>query len=264
MNKFLLLIKVSRPIVWLIAPLVFIGGLYVSSASLSWQSLIQLLLLSFPYCLLLYGINDVYDYKSDRLNNRKGSVDGLKLNPKYHKFVKQASLIVIILLLLSSLITFNFFNIISMISLIFFSYFYSASPIRFKSIPIIDSLSNGIIFLFVALLGYSFVNSFDKLPPSVFYLALCVSGIHAVASVADYGSDKRAGDRTFAVVFGKRLAILFAILLMILSYFFSGIHSLLIKSYFVFCAAVFTVLFANPNEKLIRMIMYCVYFIALI
>jgi len=58
-----------------VAPLVFIIGLYYSSADLNLTSLIQIVLLSFPFSVILYGINDIYDYDSDKLNTRKKTLE---------------------------------------------------------------------------------------------------------------------------------------------------------------------------------------------
>lgn len=85
--SFKLLMKVSRPAGWIIAPLIFLIALFYSGASLSLLSIVQLILLSFPFCVFLYGINDIYDYESDKLNNRKKLLEGIKLDRKDHKFV---------------------------------------------------------------------------------------------------------------------------------------------------------------------------------
>jgi len=71
MRSLILLVKVSRPLGWVVAPLVFNIGLYYSNANLSLTSLIQIVLPSFPFSIILYRINDIYDYDSDKLNPRK-------------------------------------------------------------------------------------------------------------------------------------------------------------------------------------------------
>lgn len=248
MEKLKLLIKVSRPIGWLIAPIVFFGGLTFSNTSISIISLIQLLLLSFPYCILLYGINDVYDYKSDKNNPRKKLLEGIKLNPKYHLLVKKASLIVAFLLIVSSLLTFNLINILAMLILIFISVFYSAPPLRFKVHPPLDSISNGIVFFLLFWLGYSFGASF--LPLKIYYLSLSVIGVHAFSTIMDYKIDKKLGDRTFSVVFGKRITSLFALSLFLIIILLSHIQSIIINSFLVFCSILFLIEAIIPIQKL--------------
>lgn len=38
-----------------------------------------------PYNLLMYGINDVFDYESDLRNPRKGGVEGIVLASRWHR-----------------------------------------------------------------------------------------------------------------------------------------------------------------------------------
>ncbi|MEB0015126.1 hypothetical protein QN416_26375, partial [Glaciimonas sp. Cout2] len=40
-----------------------------------------------PYNLLMYVINDVFDYESDLRNPRKGGVEGAMLDPALHRTV---------------------------------------------------------------------------------------------------------------------------------------------------------------------------------
>jgi 4-hydroxybenzoate polyprenyltransferase len=48
------------------------------------------------------------------------------------------------------------------------------------------------------------------MPLRYYLLALCVCGIHALATAADYEADRAAGHRTFAAAFGRRAAAAFA------------------------------------------------------
>ena len=159
-----MLVKVSRPFCWLWSPLPFLIGLLGSASAITPLSAFQLFLLSFPYCILLYGINDIYDYESDRINRRKGSIYGIRLDSAYHPFVKRASLIVVILMMASSIFTFNLINILSMASLLVLSYCYPAPPARLKARSPLDSISNGAIFLFVVLLGFSYGKTVSDMP----------------------------------------------------------------------------------------------------
>ena len=60
--RIVLLLKMSRPVSWVFAPLVFLVGFACFGAVLTPVSLFQLVLLSIPYCIFLYGINDIYDF----------------------------------------------------------------------------------------------------------------------------------------------------------------------------------------------------------
>ena len=256
MDKFLLLIKVSRPLYWILAPAVFLIGLtYFGSATITTLSLIEILLLSFPWCLFIYGINDIYDYESDRINPRKGwrTGAGIILEPKYHSYVKNVSFFIILLMLLTSILTLNISNILGMVLLVFFSYFYSAPPLRFKERPPLDSISNGIMFFSAVLLGFSFSRSIFDAGIDVYLIAACVIAIHAYSTIMDYPADKGAGNKTFAVVFGKRYAAVFALFIFVLTLFLtvpSGIIKPVTYYYLAFCSLLFFITAGYPSEDL--------------
>ena len=249
MKNFLVLLKTSRPIGWITAPLVFLAGLSYSGADLSFLPILQMLLLSFPYCLFLYGINDVYDYESDKLNPRKKFIEGVKLKPIHHPLIKKVSSYMIGLLVLGSLLTLNVYNFLGMFLLLFFSYFYSAPPIRLKEKPPLDSFSNGILYFFAPfLLGFSFGSSFLNLTVEIYLITVCVMGIHSFSTIMDYSTDKKVGDKTFAVVFGKRSAALSSLVLFMLAIFFAKVRALF-KFYFIICSLFFIIIFIFPTEK---------------
>lgn len=267
MNRYvfaiLLLIGVSRPVGWTTFPAFFLMG-FVSSGGTTITPLfiLQVLLLSFPFCIAGYGLNDIYDYESDKLNPRKGMVEGIKLEPEYHSFVKNVSFFVISLLLLTSFLTLNITNILGMVLLGFFGYFYSAPPLRFKEKPPLDSFVNGIIYFFAPfLLGYSFSNSFflktgnDVLLIGVCLMTAMVMGFHAYSTIMDYSVDKKIGVKTFATIFGKRSASFFALLVSIVTLLFAN-SLILFKPvtyyFFGFCSLLFFITLVFPSEKLAR------------
>lgn len=251
LDKLIVLIKTSRPFGWVIAPLVFFIGFSFSSGGLTFLPILQILLLSFPYCIFLYGINDIYDYKSDKLNPRKNLLEGIKLKPKYHSFIKKVSLAVAFLLISSSLLTFNISNIFGIFLLLFFSYFYSAAPLRLKERPPLDSFSNGMLYFFAPfVLGYSFSNSFFTIPIKIYLITVCVMGIHSFSTIMDYSADKKVGDKTFSVVLGKRSAAIFALFLFALTLIFAKFESTAITYYLLFCSLLFSITAIHPSEKL--------------
>lgn len=247
MNRLTFLYKVSRPLGWLIAPLVFFIGLFYSGAELTLLPMLQALLLSFPYCIILYGINDIYDYESDKLNPRKKPIE---LNSERIYSIKKVSAIVALLLIISSLLTLDISNIAAMVSLLFLSYHYSATPLRFKERPPLDSFSNGALFFIVFAIGFSFGKTVFEIPPKIYFVALCVMGIHSFSTVMDYSADKKAGHTTFAGALGKRTASLFALVVFVSSFLFSKIGNVSINYYFIFCSLLFSIAAIYPSERL--------------
>lgn len=80
---------VSRPISWQNTSYPFLVGylLTLSAAPTGWQLAILIvgtLYFIGPYNLLMYGVNDVYDYESDIKNPRKGGIEGMKESRAFH------------------------------------------------------------------------------------------------------------------------------------------------------------------------------------
>lgn len=240
------LLEVSRPLGWIIAPLVFLIGLYYSKAELGLLPIIQIVLLSFPYSLLLFGINDIYDIESDKINPRKRSIEFHGGDARLIKIVSAAASS---LLLMSSLFTYNLSNILCVVLILLLSYFYSIPPVRLKERPPIDSFSNGALFFLVFSMGWSFGNSVVDIPLKIYFVAFCVMGIHAFGTVMDYSFDRRAGHKTFAVVLGRRTASLFALFTFVSAYLFSGIGSNVINYYFIFAIALLLVSIVFTSQK---------------
>jgi 4-hydroxybenzoate polyprenyltransferase len=261
LEKIVVLIKTSRPAGWLIGPIVFLAGIVFGNNTLTVLAFIQLLLLSFPYCLALYGINDIYDYESDQLNPRKDSAEGVKLDRNHHKIIKITSFFFLAILFVSSLLTLNLLNIISTILLIFFSYFYSASPLRLKERPPLDSISNGILyFLTPFLMGYSYSNTFSTtsiIKPLI--ITCCVIGFHAFSTIMDYSVDKKVGDTTFAVIFGKRGAAITAFFINLTAIIFSPFNSTSINLYLYFTSILYLITIFIPKEAIARLFFKLVY-----
>jgi 4-hydroxybenzoate polyprenyltransferase len=258
-DKARLLLKTSRPAGWILAPLVFLLGFTAYGVPLTPVVILQLILLTIPFCLFLYGTNDMYDYHSDKLNPRKTVADQVKVETEYFPFLRTLSIVLIVVLFTSSLLTLNLSNIIGMALLLFFAYAYSAPPLRFKERPPLDSLSNGIIYYYApVLLGASFGITLLYLPIQVYYITACVMGIHSFSTVMDYSVDKMAGDTTFAVVFGKRVASLFTLIVFTVAFFFSGFLGTVVAYYLLFSAILAGIITIVPSEKFAEYFFYLI------
>lgn len=210
-EKLKLLVKTSRPIVWTWFAAPFLIGFIISGSEL-YRPLIWLefFLLGPLYCLVVYGVNDIYDYETDLQNDRKGEgkSQGDILNPENHSLVMKSSVISSLVLMLVSIVTQNIINILGMLFLIVWAFAYSAPPIRLKERPIIDSISNGLGYVLVpSMMGFSLGSSVFNFPESGFWAAFIISSMHALFAIMDYKPDKEAGVSTIAVRFGMRKTI---------------------------------------------------------
>ncbi len=250
-NQIINLIKISRPSGWVFAPLVFLVGFTYFGASYHVISVIQLILLSFPFAFFLYGINDIFDIKSDQINPRKNKLLKKKWDGKTIYHVKRIAFIISGLLFFSALLTLNPWNIFGMVLLIFFSYQYSAPPLRLKEKPPLDSVSNSIIYYYAPfLIGASYNSTIFHFPVHVYVIFGSVMGIHSFSTVMDYTADKLVGSKTFAVVFGKRIAAFFALALFCLTLLFPGFQIAPIAFYLIACIIFSAIIVIYPSEKI--------------
>lgn len=212
LEKFKLLLKVSRPVLWLWVIFPFVAGLAISDTRFTPLIWLEIIALGPVYGVLLYGINDVYDYESDKLNNRKDSPHGEVLEPENHNFVLKSGAVSASILLLISLLTENMWNILGVSALIIFAVGYSAPPLRLKSRAPLDSVVNGLGYVLIpGIMGFSFGASVSNLPVEAYWVALATFGLHPATTAMDYKSDKESGCQTFAVRFGRRKALLFSL-----------------------------------------------------
>jgi 4-hydroxybenzoate polyprenyltransferase len=212
MSAFTQLLVASRPISWVNTGFPFFAAYLVASGS--WQFTPELIIGSLffliPYNLLMYGINDVFDYQSDLNNPRKGGLEGALLSPRYHRLtvwlsVGFAAPFVGYLLWVSSLesaliLVFTLFTVIA----------YSAPGLRFKERPIIDSLTSSAHFLGPLLFGISLagVSPFgSQLMPLITAFLLWGVASHAFGAVQDVRADRAGGIASVATVFGARATV---------------------------------------------------------
>ena len=236
-----ILLKVSRFPAWVFGPILFSIGVIHSREIPSFKSfallraILQIFALSIPLCigmhdylnyylrcfylqlllylLVVFGVNDVYDYESDRRNPRKNAnnLEGGVLDPAHHSDVLNAAYLSTIFVIFSALVNRRRDNIIAATLLVLLGWQYSSPPLRLKEVPVFDSLSNGVIVFLGWYCGFSFSgSSITNVPLSGIMLSLCTAGIHALGAVVDTESDFEAGQTTIATAFGKRGAAIFA------------------------------------------------------
>ncbi len=248
------LLKTSRPAFWIVILCTLLAGAYACRSVLTPGFMIFSVFFAIALSLFVFGTNDIYDYPTDKRNSRKGGIEGAVLKPQAHALMRRAVFFAGILILLLSIgdafMIHNYYPLILIILLLFFAYYYSAPPLRFKEVPIVDSLSNGVMVLLLFMVGLlQGTYSLPILVKAVF-LAGGVAAFHALGALADYTPDIRAGQKTIATVLGRRGTALFAFLVCCIIIFFSGIQSPIIMTLMIISAGACGVLVAYPQDKL--------------
>ncbi len=226
----------SRPPSWTFGPILFgIGIIHSHQIPKTLPSLaiaaLQVFSLSIPLSIseylattllllihsrdaVVFGINDVYDFETDSRNPRK-IVNGLQggvLQPEYHGLVRTSAYISTLFIAGVSLLTRKQQNILAVALLLSFGWQYSAPPLRLKEVPVLDSLSNGLIVFLAWFCGFSFSGlGLSQAPSKGFMLSLCTTAIHALGAVIDFDADTAAGQRTIATALGRRTTAVFCV-----------------------------------------------------
>lgn len=205
----------SRPISWINTAFPFVVGYYLSSGLADLNLLIGFLFFLIPYNLLMYGVNDVFDYESDLRNPRKGGIEGALLEPKYHLPVLVVALhlpvpFVWYLGLQGDVLA----NLI--LALVIFSVLaYSLKYLRFKEIPFLDSITSAAHFVGPAVYGIALAGADLTNPTLILILvAFFIWGMasHAFGAVQDIRADREANISSIATVLGSRTTVRIALL----------------------------------------------------
>lgn len=173
-----------------------------------------------PYNLLMYGINDVFDYQSDLRNPRKGGIEGSVLDPKFHSLTIWVSLALalgfVVYLLIEGSDQADFWLLLTLFAVLA----YSVPKLRFKERPFLDSFTSALHFLGPMLFGLALagVNVFEFHLISM-VLAFLGWGMasHAFGAVQDVVADRAAGIKSVATAIGARNTVRLALGLYVVS-----------------------------------------------
>ncbi|MCF8529517.1 MAG: prenyltransferase [Aquiluna sp.] len=216
----------SRPISWINTAFPFAAAYFLGSGEVDWILILGSFFFLIPYNLLMYGVNDVFDYESDLRNPRKGGIEGALLDPRFHKPTLAWSFGLSMPLALSL----SFVNQVAT-GLLWLTIFavvaYSLKGLRFKEIPFLDSITSAMHFVGPMLVGLAMADvAIDQPIIMLAVLTFFLWGIasHAFGAVQDVKSDREAGIKSIATVIGARKTVAFAFL----GYFLAG----MLASYF--------------------------------
>lgn len=215
------LIKISRPRFWIytFGPFILPIALYQNLNNQNILNTVVLgLFLLFPANLLIYGINDIYDYETDKLNHKKDGYESKIENNKQK--INKLILKIVLFNLPFILYAFIFLPKIALIYLMIFlitSWQYSAPPLRAKAIPFVDSFISGILYIMPAGISFGFLIN-QQIPTQAILAGIIWSiSMHAYSAIPDINADKLAKIKTGATTLGKQNMTIFCWLLFVLS-----------------------------------------------
>jgi 4-hydroxybenzoate polyprenyltransferase len=210
------LLRTSRPRFWiyLLGPWLLgsFAGAHDHRWFLSWPFWFGLVACTLPANLFVYGVNDIHDTETDRLNAKKAEGgDGYEryLPPEQHRTLARQILIwnlpAVVAMLAAAIVGPNVPALIAIASFVFFSWGYSAPPIRAKARPFVDSIFN----ILYACPGFAaYFLSGGPVGTGVGWIVgaawLWCMAMHAFSAVPDIEADREAKLATVATALGGR------------------------------------------------------------
>jgi len=213
------LVLSSRPLSWVNTAFPFGLTYYLFVGEFDALFVVGSLFFLIPYNVLMYGINDVFDYESDLRNPRKGGVEGALLPPELHRPMLLVSTVLPLPFLVPLVLWGSVASTGVLALALFFVVAYSAKNLRFKEVPFVDSVTSSLHFVMPAIFAMTVVGG------ELTSLALTLLGSfffwgmasHAFGAVQDVAADREAGVGSIATVIGAKGGVRFAIGLYVLA-----------------------------------------------
>jgi 4-hydroxybenzoate polyprenyltransferase len=211
------LFLVARPISWLNTAYPFAAAYFVSSGHIDITWVIGTLYFLGPYNLLMYGINDIFDYESDIRNPRKGGIEGMREQRIFHPIILRAALVTNIPFIFYLIVSGGIVASLVLSILIFFVVAYSAKGLRFKEKPLLDSVSSSIHFVGPLIYALCLTSFTSASIPYIIAFFLWGMASHAFGAVQDIIPDRQAKLSSIATFFGAQNTIRFAWILYVIA-----------------------------------------------
>jgi len=235
------LLNISRPRFWVYVLGTFLVGLSASgnllSLSLNEYLLAGVLFLFFTYPanILIYGVNDIFDYETDKHNPKKIEYEELVTPTDQKKLTKHILFWVIpfvVLVLWMQVLPAIIFGIFLLCSV-----FYSAWPIRAKIHPPFDIIFSSLIYITPGVLGFLVAGGNMISWQGAIAGLLWAFAMQTYSAVPDIQADTTAGIKTLATVLGAQGSLWFCgityVLSAILAHQFIGWLAIIFASVYV-------------------------------
>ncbi|MEY4423785.1 MAG: hypothetical protein RLZZ258_888 [Actinomycetota bacterium] len=212
----------SRPISWINTAYPFAATYLFITREISIELILGTLFFLIPYNLLMYGINDVFDYESDLRNPRKGGIEGALLAPKWHSLTIWSAVLSCLPFVIYLLAVGTLNSAAWLLLFVFTVVAYSAKGLRFKEKPFLDSLTSASHFVGPMIFGAALAGADlgePKLLAMILSFTLWGVASHAFGAVQDVKADREGGISSIATVIGARATTRFAFM----AYLFAGV-----------------------------------------
>lgn len=207
------LFLVSRPISWPNTAYPFAAAYLIAGGQLDVTFWLGVIYFLGPYNLLMYGINDVFDYESDIKNPRKGGIEGMREQKAFHPTIVRAAIISNLPFIIYFLAIGDWLSRLVFALVLFFVLAYSVVHLRFKEKAVLDAATSSLHFVGPMIFGLCLTQFSPQAWPYVIAFFLWGMASQAFGAVQDILPDRAGGIRSIATLFGARWTVRFAVAL---------------------------------------------------
>lgn len=209
------LLLASRPLSWVNTAYPFGAAYLLAGGGVDALFVVGAIFFLVPYNLAMYGVNDVFDYASDAVNPRKGGSEGALLPPHTHRGVLIVAVaccvpFVVALVALAppaswAVLAVSLFAVAA----------YSVPGLRFKEVPVLDSITSSTHFTSPAVYGLVAAGAAWDARTVIVLVAFFLWGMasHAFGAVQDVVPDRAGGIASIATALGAATTVRLSIVL---------------------------------------------------
>jgi 4-hydroxybenzoate polyprenyltransferase len=209
------LVGASRPVSWVNTAYPFAAAYLMAGGGVDLALVVGILYFLVPYNLLMYGVNDVFDYESDLRNPRKGGIEGVVLSRRWHRLTIVAAVVTNLPFLAVLVATGSAASTAVLSVSVFTVVAYSAPHLRFKERPVLDSITSSTHFVSPAVFGLVLAGGSMTGTALASLAAFFLWGMasQAFGAVQDVEADRAAGIASVATWLGAGRTVRLAMVL---------------------------------------------------
>ena len=203
------LLASSRPLSWVNTAYPFAAAYLLAGGGVDLPLVVGTLFFLVPYNLLMYGVNDVFDHESDLRNPRKGGVEGIVLDRRWHGVTLWSAGLLTLPFAIALLAWGGLVSALVLVLVLAAVVGYSAPGLRLKERPVADSITSSTHFMGPAAFGLALTGAPVGLTAAACLVAFFLWGMasHAFGAVQDVQPDRAAGIGSIATVIGAAATV---------------------------------------------------------
>lgn len=207
------IVKISRPKRWIVSGFIYVIGYLICYQKLDLNLFLGSLYFLLPFNLLVFGVNDYYDITADIANPRKSKQSHSTKAKHLDRILLDWIMILNIPFILYFFIISNIQAKLSLGLIIASVIAYNYKLLRFKAIPVLDTLVSSAKYLAIFLFALAISGSNNLFLPIALSILSWGCASHILNSIQDLVPDQKINIKTTAVYIGAKNSIIACLIL---------------------------------------------------